>query len=254
MKTVTNYPTLKTRPRQFFMSMRDISFWIQSARADAALTKFERKHGVERAFDQLYGGAADPWGYTNPHFRYQRLKYDKLLAMVPDRSYASALDIGCGIGMFTRALAPHVTEIMGVDIALEALSQARTLSQHLSNIQFDQQDLLTTDTTRKHHTSQKFDLIALVDVLYYLSPLTDARLKAVVATVEALLEPNGIVLLANHYFFGLDRQSRMVEEIHSAFRWAKPFHQWHQERQPFFLASVFQAQSAAPAQQSEALP
>ena len=106
VKTTANYATLTDHPEQFFMSVRDIPFWIQSARADATLARLEHKQGIQSAFNQLYGANADPWGFTNPRYRYQRLKYEKLLSVLPARSYASALDVGCGIGVFAAPSHP----------------------------------------------------------------------------------------------------------------------------------------------------
>src|SRR5579863_1409496 len=87
------------RARKFFMSLRDISLWVRSARTDALLSRLRREHGAEHAFDLLYEQLHDPWACTSPHFRYQRLKYDTLLSLIPPRRYRSALDLGCGLGV-----------------------------------------------------------------------------------------------------------------------------------------------------------
>ena len=77
------------------MSLRDISLWVRSARTDARLSRLRREHGAERAFELLYEQLEDPWACNVPHFRYQRLKYDTLLSLIPPRQYRSALDLGC---------------------------------------------------------------------------------------------------------------------------------------------------------------
>jgi len=60
------------------------------------------------------------------------------------------------------------------------------------------------DSEREAH----FDLIVLADTLYYIEPLTDARLKAIADSLSMKLAPGGLLLLVNHYFFGMDVPSR----------------------------------------------
>ena len=227
---------LTNPPRQFFMGWRDLSFWLRSARADQRLAQLQREHGTQQAFDLLYKRTPDPWGYLVPHYRYQRLKYDKMLAMLPARPYRCALDVGCGLGVFTRRLAPYVHKAVGTELSIEAVEQARILSAHCPNVCFEQAGVEEIND----QGAESVDLLILADVLYYLGPLSDEKLKCLVAAVEQRLQPGGILLLANHFFFGLDAQSRQVRHIHDAFRWAKSLHWLQDQRHPFFLATTLQ--------------
>ena len=89
---------LAPRPRTFFMTIRDIAFWIRSARADARLNGCLHDVGNGQAFDRLYEAVQDPFGTELAQYRYQRRKYDSLLSMLPRRRYRQVLDIGCGLG------------------------------------------------------------------------------------------------------------------------------------------------------------
>src|SRR3954465_317898 len=113
--------TLAEPPTRFFMTLRDIAFWIRSARADAALARLRQSSDAGGAFDRLYRATHDPYGATLPQFRYQRQKYETLLSMLPLRRYGEVLDIGCGLGVFSRRLAPHADRILGIDISSEAI-------------------------------------------------------------------------------------------------------------------------------------
>jgi predicted TPR repeat methyltransferase len=221
-------------PPTFFMTIRDIGFWIRSARADARLNRLRHERGIATAFDQLYAGLDDPFGAELPQYRYQQRKYDSLLSMLPRREYRHVLDIGCGLGAFTRKLAPFAAHVLGTDISAEALRQARELSAKYPNITYAQQDMLV-DSGREAH----FDLIVLADTLYYIEPLTDARLKAVADSLSMTLAPGGLLLLVNHYFFGMDVSSKGTRQIHDAFRWATRLERVAEYRRAFFLATVF---------------
>ncbi len=93
-----------------------------------------------------------------------------------------------------------------------------------------------------HHIEQigeQFDLIAVLDVLYYLSPLSDDVLNSIARQIEKLLAPDGLLLLVNHFFFGVDSPSRQTRRIHNVFRRGTSLHIAVEHRRPFFLASIF---------------
>jgi SAM-dependent methyltransferase len=224
---------LASAPKNFFMTFRDIAFWIRSARADSRLSRLRLEHGNAAAFDELYGGMKDPFGAELPQYRYQQRKYDSLLSMLPQRPYRRALDIGCGLGSMTRKLAPFAEHILGTDVSGAAIGQAAKLSTEHSNIVYSQEDMLAE--TRQQSA---FDLIVLADTLYYIDPLTDTRLKTIVDNVAAKLTPGGLLLLVNHYFFGIDKASRGTRKIHDAFRSAPSLDCAAEHRRAFFLATL----------------
>ena len=224
---------LASPPLNFFMTIRDIAFWIRSARADSRLSRLRHERGAASAFDQLYAGLNDPFGAELPQYRYQQRKYNSLLSMLPRRPYRNVLDVGCGLGTFTRKLAPFAEHILGTDISAEAIGQARKLSAEHPNIAYSQQDML--DDSQQEAS---FDLIVLADTLYYIDPLTDVGLKSIAGNLSTKLAPGGLLLLVNHYFFGIDLPSRDTREIHDAFRWASRLERVAEYRRAFFLATL----------------
>lgn len=223
-------------PKMFFMTLHDIAFWINSAKSDSSLAQMQKNSNLEESFNALYRNSADPWACSDTKYRYQLLKYSKLIALLPKREYRRALDVGCGLGMMSRLLSPHIGQGLGIELSQAAVENAAKLSHSFPNLRYKQGDI-----TKLNETAEgKYDLIVLADVLYYLSPLNDSSIKAIIQMVEDLLEPSGIVLIANHFFFDLDPQSAMVREIHASFRWAKRLALLHEDRQPFYLASVLQ--------------
>jgi len=228
-------PTLARAPINFFMTVRDIAFWIRSARADSRLNNMRSERGAASAFDELYAGRNDPFGAELPQYRYQQRKYVSLLSMLPQRPYRNVLDIGCGLGAFTRKLAPFSEHVLGTDISAEAVGQAQKLSSAHPNVSYSHEDIL--EKPRQHAL---FDLIILADTLYYIDPLTEAGLKSIARNISSRLAPGGLLLLVNHYFFGVDSASRATREIHDAFRWAPTLTGIAEHRRAFFLATLFQ--------------
>jgi SAM-dependent methyltransferase len=220
------------------MTLRDVAFWVRSARADFRLNRLRHERKTAAAFDYLYAGSSDPFGTELPQYRYQRRKYDSLISMLPRQAYRNVLDVGCGLGTFTRKLAPFAGYILGTDISAVAIEQARKLSAVHSNIVYSHEDMLSNPG------EALFDLIVLADTLYYIDPLTDVALKSIACNLSVKLAPGGLLLLVNHYFFGFDASSRGTREIHDAFRWTSGLQHVAEHRRAFFLATLLRRSDA----------
>lgn len=217
-------------------SPRDIAFWIRSARTDSMLARLRHRHGAKQALDLLYQSRRDPWGAGMCRNGYQSRKYDVLVGHLPQRRYRRALDMGCGLGMLTRRLAAHADTVLGIDLSHVAVQQAQEHSGDYANVHHEQADLLALDA----ELDGQFDLVVMADTLYYLSPLTDDVLKKVTDRVACLLRPGGCCLLANHFFFRFDPDSRTTLRIHTAFRWHPGLRLFREHRHAFFLAAVLE--------------
>lgn len=222
-----------------FRSIRDVGLFLTSARSDAALESLRLKYasGSPAPFDQLYENAPqnDPWASGSPRYHYQRRKYEALLAMLPHRSYRRALDLGCGLGLFTERLSNYAQEVVGIDISAVAIRHGTERTQALKNVDLRQGCL----TELGQEFDGRFDLIVIADTLYYLpAPIQDELLKTVAARVSRLLMPDGIVMLVNHYFPLPNAETRLTLRIHRAFQWSPAFRLLSEYRRAFFLATV----------------
>jgi SAM-dependent methyltransferase len=220
----------------FFMAPRDIFLFLRSARTDAALAGLRADLGNQGAFDAIYRDG-DPWASADPRYRYQRQKYDVIASLLPRRRFTSALDLGCGTGLLASRLAARADAVLGMDISPAAVAQAERSHANIPNLRFTQGDI----THLPPELDGTFDLLVLADTLYYLPPpLDDATLKATALRMARLLRPGGTCLLANHFFAGLDADSRLSRRIHNAFAWSPALTLVAEHRRPFYLVSVMQ--------------
>ncbi len=220
----------------FFMLPRDIGLFLRSARTDATIAKMRATHGNQAAFDAVYEGG-DPWASADPRYRYQQRKYDVITGLLPNRRFASALDLGTGVGLLARRLATRADHVLGIDISPAAVAQASRAHADVANLRFAQGDILNLPAS----LDGGFDLLVLADSLYYLPPpLADETLKTLALRLARLLRPGGICLLANHFFSGADADSRLSRRIHQAFAWSPAMHQQAEYRRPFYLVSVLE--------------
>lgn len=111
-------------------------------------------------FDDLYAGDPDPWQFTQSP--YERDKYAATLAALARPRYASALEVGCSIGVLTRELATRCDALLSIDIAEAALAQARGRCADLPQVRFEQRRVPAD------WPSGRFDLILLSELLYFL--------------------------------------------------------------------------------------
>jgi SAM-dependent methyltransferase len=223
-----------------FMRPRDIGLFVRSARTDAALIRLRERFGPEAAFDAVYAGG-DPWASGDPRYRYQRRKYEVLSGLLPERRFARALDLGTGTGLLARRLAGQADEVLGLDISQLAVEQAQALHHDLPNLRFAQADVLDLPIS----LDGGFDLVVVADTLYYLpAPLDDALLKQIALRIARLLRPGGLCLLANHFFFAADPDSRLSRRIHRAFAWSPSLRVVSEHRRPFYLVSLLELATA----------
>lgn len=220
------------------MQARDVGLFLRSARTDARIARLRPTLGAAGAMEAAYAADPDPWASASPRYRYQRHKYAVLASLLPARRFRRALDLGCGLGLLSHHLALRADAVLGVDVAPSAVAAARLRHAGQGNLCFEVQDLL--DLPRALDGS--FDLVAVADVLYYVSPLGDGLLKGLVARIADLLVPGGLCLLANHYFFRAEAESGRSRRIHDAFSWSPRFGLLSEHRRPFFLASLLQAE------------
>ncbi len=223
-----------------FMSPRDIKLFLRSARTDAAIARDRSTGGDLAAFDAAYAAkGGDPWASADKRYRYQSRKYDILAALLPrGRRFAQGLDLGSGLGLLGRRLAGHADAVLGLDISRRAVDRARLLNADMPSLRFEHGDIRDIPAA----LDGMFDLVAIADTIYYLPrPLTDATLKALAMRVSRLLQPGGVCLLANHFFFAADPESRVTRRIHQAFAWSPGFTLISEHRRPFYLVTLLEA-------------
>lgn len=193
----------------------DLWALVAGGETDARIEKLKASHGVAGAFEAIYAEREDPWRTLNPRFSYQIRKYDTVMSLVPEgRHFGRALDLGCGLGTLARMLAGCCGSVLGVDVAWSAVDRARLRHADAGNLTFRQGDVLHLPDGLEG----RYDLITIMDTLYYLPDASDAALDRVADRVAGLMAPGGLCVLSDHLFIGgWDRATRLSRRIHRAF-------------------------------------
>jgi ubiquinone/menaquinone biosynthesis C-methylase UbiE len=109
----------------------------------------------------------------------------KILQFVAPEGDERALDSGAGTGALAFALAPHVREVVGVDVVPELLEQARKRAEQFSNVSF-----VEGDATKLPFGYGEFDLAGTLRTLHHI-----ARPELVIAELARVTRSRGRVLV-----------------------------------------------------------
>jgi alkylation response protein AidB-like acyl-CoA dehydrogenase len=125
-------------------------FWLETRRDDSVPPAY---------FDRIYQRTADPWQFETS--AYEAGKYRQTLSVLPRPRYATALEVGCSIGVLTAQLAARADALLGVDVSEIALDAARRRCLSLPNVRLARMRIPDEEPTGC------FELIVISEVAYY---------------------------------------------------------------------------------------
>ncbi len=158
-------------------------------------------------FEQKYRADIDPWRFRSSD--YEREKYQSTVAALGRSRFASALEVGCSIGVLTAQLAPRCDQLLAIDASPTAIEAARQQAVP-DNVTFE------VATLPQQFPAGRFDLIVLSEVLYYFAAPDLARV--VQQCIEAL-RPDGEIILCHwlgetdYPLTGLEASNQFFEAV-----------------------------------------
>jgi 2-polyprenyl-3-methyl-5-hydroxy-6-metoxy-1,4-benzoquinol methylase len=135
---------------------------------------------VIASFDRIARHATDAWDHNSHYHAY-------LLRHLPPKHY-SALDVGAGLGTFSRLLAGRFAHVEAIDFSPEMVARAVSRSAQYTNLHYTCDDFLA-----HAYPPASFDCVACIATLHHL-PVPEA-----LATMAALLQTGGRLLVLDLY-------------------------------------------------------
>lgn len=135
---------------------------------------------VIQNFDNIASYSSEGWDHNNHYHNY-------LLRHLPDRR-DSVLDIGSGLGQFSRILAEHFRYVEGIDFSPKMVEEATARSSSINNIRYRCVDFLETEFPEK-----SFDCITSIATLHHLP------FRRTIEKIRTLLRPGGRLLILDLY-------------------------------------------------------
>jgi SAM-dependent methyltransferase len=149
----------------------------------------DQKSRVRSFFDESKPWQGDLYGPQDDYFaRVIRRRKDYAFAMLRTLNglpTGSALDIGCGSGVYLEELVAMGFKVSGVDLSAEMLATTRKRFEGRAAV-----DLQQADVEHLPFADGAFDLVVCVGVLGYL--LSDEQ---ALAEIRRVLKPGGYLLL-----------------------------------------------------------
>ena len=131
---------------------------------------------IRQDFDRLALYDREEWNHNNHYHQF-------LLKQLPKHSQ-TILDLGCGVGKFSRLLAEKSDRVIALDLSPKSIEIARHKSEQFNNI-----DYRVADVSRWQFPIEHFDVIVSIATLHHLS------LNELLPKLQAALKPGGILLI-----------------------------------------------------------
>lgn len=138
-------------------------------------------------------GLAAVCAYGMPEFYNLAIHLEQRIALHPWLKIGAGtrvLDVGCGVGRWSRLLAARGARVTGVDLSPTMIAQARQRAARdgvADRCRFEVRDLSSLDV------GEQFDLVLSVTVLQHI--LDPERLRDALAAMRAHLAPGGRMIL-----------------------------------------------------------
>jgi len=172
-------------------------------------------------FEHLYRATPDPWSFASSD--YERRRFARILAFVPQRCFRRVFEPGCSSGELTAALARRCGHVTAIDIAETAVAAARERCRRFDNVD------VRLGSVLDEPPRGPFDLVVFSELGYYLS---DRDLIDVGSMLASRIEPSG-QLLASHW---TGRSSDHVLDgarVHAILKENLPLEHFHHEARPW---------------------
>jgi LmbE family N-acetylglucosaminyl deacetylase len=156
-------------------------------------------------FAEMYASSDDPWHFSD--LWYEQRKRALILASLPPRRFDSVFEPGCATGLLTEQLAPRAARLLATELDSRAVQLAKQrLSAH-PHVRIEQ-GALPGDWP-----ADRFDLIVLSEVCYYLPLPTVERLAI---TARSSLRDDGYVVLC-HWRHPVPQHRLTGDQVHRTF-------------------------------------
>lgn len=125
----------------------------------------------ERIGPEYYDGS-DYFEGASKHLKnlrspFQRYRTEKVLEIYRPGKEARVLDLGCGWGTVSFALAPMVSSVVGVDFSAKSVELCRRGAEDLG---LDNVDFVRGDAAETGLPEETFDIVYAVDLVEHLYP------------------------------------------------------------------------------------
>ena len=131
---------------------------------------------IRQDFDCLALYDRDEWNHNNHYHQF-------LLRQLPEHSQ-TILDLGCGVGQFSRLISRKADNLVALDLSPKSIETAKQRSYQFNNIDYQVADISQWQFPQEH-----FDVITSIATVHHLS------LNKLLPKLQTALKPGGMLLI-----------------------------------------------------------
>lgn len=135
---------------------------------------------IRKDFDRIAQLKDTSWNHNRHYHKF-------LLKHIPFHCQVS-LDIGCGMGEFSRLLVERSEKVIGLDLSMEMLKRAEKLSQDYPEINYRLENVMDYPLE-----TEQYDCIVSIATMHHLS------MELIFKRVKEALKPGGVLLILDLY-------------------------------------------------------
>jgi len=122
------------------------------------------------------------------------------------------VELGCGRGFFTKAIARNATQVLATDLSDEMVEAAGTELKEFQNITVQKVDCENTA-----FPSEKFDTVVMVNIVHFIENPDKCLQES-----YRILKTGGVLLLADYTGYGMSWFRMMKMGMRFLKKWGKP--------------------------------
>ncbi|MGD8968061.1 MAG: class I SAM-dependent methyltransferase [Anaerolineae bacterium] len=132
--------------------------------------------------------------------------------LAEERELGKVIELGCGRGYFTKAIAGNATRILATDLSDEMVEAARSELSSFEHITVQKVDCASTA-----FPAERFDTALMVNVVHFIENPDQC-----LAESYRILKPGGVLLVADYTAYGTKWFEMMKMGIKFMLKWGMP--------------------------------
>ncbi|HBO39162.1 MAG TPA: bifunctional 3-demethylubiquinol 3-O-methyltransferase/2-polyprenyl-6-hydroxyphenol methylase [Pasteurellaceae bacterium] len=143
-------------------------------------------------FEKMAAGWWDPQGDFKPIHRLNPLRLQYILRHTEGLTGKRVLDVGCGGGILSEAMAQQGANVTGIDMSYSPLEIAKQHAQK-SDLKIDYQQTTVEQFLEKQTalSAEKFDVITCMEMLEHVP-----NPSSIIDSCKQLLKPEGVIFFS----------------------------------------------------------
>lgn len=162
--------------------------------------------------EEYWSRFADTFDEDQKYIVGEAIQQAVIRRLSEERDLGEVVELGCGRGYFTKAIARNATQVLATDLSDEMVEAARTQLREFQNIAVQKADC--EDTA---FPSERFDTVVMVNVVHFIEN-PDRSLQE----SYRILKAGGVLLLADYTGYGMKWFEIIKMGMRFLKKWGRP--------------------------------